>query len=74
MTPLRLRLRELRDAHGLSQQALAAAAGVRQATVSDLESGKAQAVSFRVLEQLADALGVEPGELVERATSPKRRT
>jgi hypothetical protein len=31
-------------------------------------------VSFRVLEQLADALGVEPGELVERATSPKRRT
>jgi transcriptional regulator with XRE-family HTH domain len=73
MTPLRLRLRELRDTLGLSQQALAAAAGVRQATVSDLESGKAQAVSFRVLEQLADALGVEPGELVERTTSPKRR-
>jgi putative transcriptional regulator len=66
MTPLRVRLRELRDEKGLSQQALGDKAGVRQATISDLESGKAKGVEFQTLEKLAAALGVEPGELLER--------
>jgi transcriptional regulator with XRE-family HTH domain len=67
VTPVRTRLRELRDKHGLSQQALADAADVRQATVSDLESGKARRIAFDVLDRLARALRVEPGELIERA-------
>ena len=71
MTPLRIRIRELRTEKGLSQQALGDLAGVRQATISELESGKAQRIDFATLEKLADALGVEPGLLIER--EPRKR-
>jgi len=66
VTPIRIRLREIRDEKDLSQQALADLAGVRQATISDLESGNAQGVKFETLERIARALGVEPGDLIER--------
>jgi len=71
VTPLRVKLRELRDEKGLSQQALGDLAGVRQATISELESGNAQGIKFETLERLAKVLGVEPGELLER--EPRRR-
>ena len=64
MTPIRLRLRELREAKGLTQQALADKARVRQATVSNLELGKKQRIDLGILERLARALNVEPGELL----------
>ncbi|MGI8548299.1 MAG: helix-turn-helix domain-containing protein, partial [Gemmatimonadaceae bacterium] len=38
MTPIRLRIEELRNAQGWSQRDLAEAAGVRQATISKAES------------------------------------
>lgn len=66
MSPIRLRLAELREERGLSQQALGELAGVRQATISELESGKKQRLDFRILERLAVALRVEPGQLIER--------
>lgn len=72
MSPIRVRLRELREAKGLSQEALGEAAGVRQATISELESGRKQRLDFGILERLADALGVEPGELLERDGKRKR--
>lgn len=72
MTPVRLRLRELRTAKGHSQTALADLAGVRQATISELESGKAKRIDFATIEKLADALGVEPSELLEREKKRKR--
>jgi transcriptional regulator with XRE-family HTH domain len=72
MSPVRIRLRELRDAQGLTQQAWAERAGVRQATVSQIESGTSR-VDLDVLERLADALGKEPGELLEREPKLKRR-
>lgn len=65
MSPIRIRLRELRTERELTQQALAELAGVRQATVSEIESGTTR-IELEVLERLADALGVEPGELFER--------
>jgi transcriptional regulator with XRE-family HTH domain len=71
VTSVRLRLRELREDEGLSQQALADRAGVRQATISELESGAAQGAKFETLARLAGALGVEPADLFER-TSVKR--
>lgn len=73
VTPIRIRLRELRDDRGLSQQALGDLAGVRQATISELESGKAKRVDFSTLDRLAKALGVEPGLLLERDSARKRR-
>jgi transcriptional regulator with XRE-family HTH domain len=65
MTPVRLRLRELRTDRGLSQQALADLAGVRQGTVSALELG-AKRIDLRTLDLLSVALKVEPGDLFER--------
>jgi transcriptional regulator with XRE-family HTH domain len=73
MSPVRFRIRELRVAKGWSQARLADASKTRQATISDLESGRSRRVEIDLLQRLADALGVEPGELVERAKPKKGR-
>jgi transcriptional regulator with XRE-family HTH domain len=57
MSPITIRLREEREKRGLSQPKLAKAAGVRQATISDIEHGKI-AFTLDTLEKLARALGV----------------
>ena len=57
-------LREARRARGLSQEALATAAGVRTATVGDIERG-AVAASVSTILQLATALDVAPGTLLD---------
>jgi transcriptional regulator with XRE-family HTH domain len=49
---------------GWSQVELGKRAGVRQATISHLESGNAKAVDLTVLEKIAKALGVAPGYLI----------
>lgn len=66
MSPIALRIRELRERAGLSQAQLAEKAGVRQATVSELESGKGRRLLV-VLDKLARALNTPPGELLARA-------
>lgn len=71
MTPIRLRLRELREAAGLTQYELGEKAKVRQATISELEAGKRQRVDLGILERLARVLKVQPGELLE--LEPKKR-
>lgn len=71
MTPLTLRIKELREAKALSQSELARRAGVRQATLSAIEAGKTRRVDFDVMERLAEALGVDPGFLIVR-TARKR--
>jgi DNA-binding Xre family transcriptional regulator len=73
MTPVRLRLRELRDARGWTQAKLAREADLRQATISELETGSTQGVAFDTLDKLASALGVEPGDLLERDTRVRLR-
>lgn len=73
MTPIRVRIRELRKALGLTQQALGEHADVTQDTISKLESGRQTRVDFATLDRLALALGVEPGELLEREGKRKRR-
>jgi transcriptional regulator with XRE-family HTH domain len=47
----------------MTQAELAEKAGLTQATISDLESGKQQMASFATLRQLAKALGVDVGAL-----------
>jgi DNA-binding Xre family transcriptional regulator len=75
MSPIRVRVRELREALNLTQEQLAErAGGVRVATISALENGRVGRVELRILEQLAGALGVEPGFLIVREpeSRPKR--
>lgn len=74
VSPIRLRVQELREAKGLTQQALGELADVRQATISEIESGKKQRVDLGILERLANALGVQPGELLERTDTKRRRS
>ena len=71
MTPIRLRLRELREAKGLSQAALARASGVSRTLINRIESDERPNVTIEVLEKLADALEVSPSTLL--AHTPARR-
>ena len=59
-------LRHLRRERALSQQDLTKTTGVAQATLSDLEGGK-RGARASTLRKLAEALGVEPKELIKEA-------
>ena len=58
------RLRQLRRQRALSQRDLSRMTGVAFDTISRLETGKQQAQP-RTIRKLADALGVEPRELMK---------
>lgn len=68
MSPLALRVRELREALGLTQAELAERAGVRRATVNRIENARVTSIDLEVLEKLASALRVEPGFIIVRAS------
>ena len=72
MSPIRLSVREWREKRDLTQAQLAENAGVRVATLSDIENGKAKGVQFKTLEKIADALGVNAAMLIEHAKKPNR--
>ena len=65
MTPISLRLRELREARGLSQARLAKLSGVPQPTISRLEAGRLGTVNLKNLEKLARVLGVNAVLLID---------
>lgn len=56
---LAVRLTELRQAQGISQQQLAQAIGVSRATVNALEKGHAGDVGIKKVMRIVDYLGVE---------------
>ena len=64
------RLREVRDSKGLSQEALADAAGLHRTHVSLIERGH-RSVRLETLERLAIALNVQPSELLPSITIAK---
>jgi DNA-binding Xre family transcriptional regulator len=64
VTPITVRLRELREARGLSQEGLAELAGVPHAAISELESARKPRLDRGILERLARALDVGLSELV----------
>jgi transcriptional regulator with XRE-family HTH domain len=72
MLPIARRLQQLRVERGLTQAQLADKAGVRRATVTEWEKDERQRPVFDVLEKLAKALGVEPGELLQPTPAAKR--
>ena len=57
MNTLANKIRFFREQHGLSQRALAEAAGVSAAALSQIESGQTSP-SVATLEKLADGLGI----------------
>ena len=61
-------VRHHRKLKGLSQERLALDAGMERSYVSDLERGTRNP-SVRALGRLAEALGVEPGTLLEKLES-----
>lgn len=62
-------VRRLRTAKGLSQEEVAFAAGMKRSYLSDLERGTRNP-SVRALGRLADALEIEPAELLKEFPSP----
>jgi transcriptional regulator with XRE-family HTH domain len=61
-----LRLRDLRSQRGLSQEALAAEAGLDRTYISSCERGRRN-ISLENIYRLAEALGVQPDELLRKA-------
>lgn len=63
---LGLAIASLRKMKGLSQDALAAKAGISRSHLSAIEAPNIiRAFSVEVLYNLADALGIRPGELLD---------
>jgi DNA-binding Xre family transcriptional regulator len=69
----RFRLRELLEEHDppMSQSELARKSGVSFATVNRLATNATSQVSLETLDKLAEALGMQPGDLIERV--PRRK-
>ena len=59
------RLRKVRDKRLLSQRELAERAGLSPTTILKLESGRVDEPHPRTIRKLADALDVDPDELVK---------
>jgi transcriptional regulator with XRE-family HTH domain len=60
------RLRKVRDKRLLSQRELAERAGLSPTTILKLESGRVDEPHPRTIRKLADALEVDPDELIRR--------
>src|SRR5829696_5638492 len=63
------RIRELRNERGLKQGALARHSGISHTTMQSIEGGTRNP-SLSTLIAIADALGVEPGELFPKVSPP----
>jgi HTH-type transcriptional regulator/antitoxin HipB len=64
MTPVTLRLRELRERKGWSQAELGRRAGVAASTINRAERGETRTLSLDNLEKIATALGVSVRGLI----------
>lgn len=76
LMPLKDRLKELRTAAGLTQQALATKAGMSVSAVVHIEAGRVPDPRLSSLRALAKALGVSLDDLAENdepAEKPKRK-
>lgn len=66
---MKLRIKEIRKARGLTVEALADRAGLSKSYLSELENGKKNANAPRI-EAIARALGVTPFELIDDSGLP----
>lgn len=63
---MKYRIREIRESQGMPQYLLSRKSGVSRATIWKLEKKEDQITTTETLNKIADALGVEPGELFLR--------
>jgi transcriptional regulator with XRE-family HTH domain len=63
-------LRRIRHDQNLTQEELAGRAGLSMRYIGAIERGDVSA-SVTVLGQIAEALGIEPGELLKNTSAPK---
>ena len=69
-------LRRYRQAHGLSQEAMADLLGVHRTYMGGVERGERN-LTLRTVERIADSIGVKPLELLQRpvrSSTGARRT
>lgn len=73
--PVRFRLQELLDSREppMSQSELARRAKISFVTVNSIANNRTSQVSLNTLDALSKALGIEPGELLERAAEKRPR-
>lgn len=64
-------IRELRDERGLSQEALAAKAGLHRTQISLIERGQ-RSVRLDTIERLAKALRVQPSAMMPQISMRRR--
>lgn len=69
---LLLRLRQLRDAHGLTQEQFAEMSGISYKYYQAVEAGRKRELRLLTLERLAGAYGIEPWQLLAPA-APKTK-
>jgi transcriptional regulator with XRE-family HTH domain len=66
------RLADSRKQRGLTQKELAEKVGIRQYVIASYETGRSQ-MSLGLLHSVAEALAVEPSELIGQAQHAKKR-
>lgn len=66
MSPICIRVRELRKQRGWTQSHLSQLAGITEAALSRIENAQTRGVDFETLEKLAEALDVHPAVLIEQ--------
>lgn len=71
--PIGEQLRAWRATRGLSQRALATAAGIGYVLVAKIETGAIADPRLSTLRKLADALKLTVGELVDRSPTKRAR-
>lgn len=75
VVPVRFRLHEVLAERepAMSQSELSRRSGVSMTTINSIALNKTKQVSLATLDALCGALGVEPGELLEREGKRKRK-
>lgn len=72
LSPISVRLREVRKDRKLTQAELAEKSGVPQSTISRIEAGGTGSITLAHLESLADALGINAALLIVHQPKEKR--
>ena len=73
MTRIELRLKELRQAKGITQVELAERAEIDQARISRLEAGEGRSIGLDALARLCEALNCQPGDLLVQVGRKQKR-
>lgn len=69
--PINVKLDDLLHARRMTLTELAERVGITLANLSVLKTGKARAIRFSTLEALCEALGCQPGDLLEFQSDPR---